>query len=350
MKGMMYMANITQLPSGTWRARVFCGRDDKGKQIFKSFTSDKRWKVEKAAEEYEKSNKSHLKMTVGEAVKDFIDTRENILSPSSIRGYLVMYNNSIDEIKNIEVDSLTERDLQKWVNNNAAKYAAKSVKSQFSLVCTALRRLKLDIDYSIILLPRVTKSKIAIPTEEQMAKILSIVKGTSIELPVTIALTMGLRQSEIAALKWSDYDGKTLSIHAAKVPDKNSRYVEKQTTKSAASTRVLEVNGICKECLDKAERTGEYISELLPSSVLRKFQKLCVANGLPKFTMHAQRHANASLMLAEGVPDKYAMERLGQSSPNMVKDIYQHTFDTKHKEISKAMTDKFNHIVEDFTE
>ena len=340
------MANITQLPSGTWRARVYCGRDENGKQIFKCFTNEKRWKVEKEAEEYEKKNRTHLKMTVGEAVKDYIKTRENILSPSSIRGYLIMLDNSMDEVKDIEVDSLTERDLQKWVNNNSTRYAPKSVKSQFSLVRTALRRLKLDLDYTMILLPKQSRHKINIPTEEQMAKILAMVEGTSVEIPVTIALTLGLRQSEIAALKWSDYDGKTLSIHAAKVPDRNSKYIEKQTTKSAASTRTLEVTGICKERLDRANRTSEYISDMLPSSVLKKFQKLCKANGLPKFTMHAQRHANASLMLAEGVPDKYAMERLGQSSPNMIKDIYQHTFDTKHKEVSRTISDRFQKIVD----
>jgi hypothetical protein len=35
------MANITKLPSGNFRARVFLGRDVNGKQIYKSFTADK---------------------------------------------------------------------------------------------------------------------------------------------------------------------------------------------------------------------------------------------------------------------------------------------------------------------
>ena len=117
-----------------------------------------------------------------------------------------------------------------------------------------------------------------------------MVEGTTVELPVTIAVVPRMRQSEIAALKWSDYDGATLDIHAAVVPDKDNKYVYKDSTKSAASTRKIEVDGIIKERLDRAERTSDFISPMLPSSVLRKFHHLCDKNGLPRFTMHEQRH------------------------------------------------------------
>lgn len=171
-----------------------------------------------------------------------------------------------------------------------------------------------------------------------------MIEGTSVELPVTIAVTLGMRQSEIAALKWSDYDGSYLDIHAAVVPDKNNKYVYKEGTKSTASNRKIEVDGILKERLDRAERKGEFISPMLPSSVLRKFDKLCEKNGLPHFTMHEQRHGNASMMLAKGVPDKYAMKRLGQSSPSMIKDVYQHLYESKEKEVADTVSQAFSNI------
>ena len=61
--------------------------------------------------------------------------------------------------------------------------------------------------------------------------------------------------------------------------------------------------------------------------------------------MHAERHANASEMLVMGVPDKYAMKRLGQSSPNMIKNVYQHLFEDKEKEYSKALSSKFETLM-----
>lgn len=272
---------------------------------------------------------------------EYIQSKENLLSPSSVRGYYIIYNNSIDRIKDISIYTLTEKDLQNWVNDNTKQYKPKSIKSQFGLVTASLRQERIDLDYKSILLLKIEKQ---IPTEEQISIILHMVEGTSIELPVTIAVTLSLRQSEIAALKWSDYDGNNLYIHAAKVPDKTNKYVYKNSTKSEASTRIIEVDGICKLRLDRADRKKEFISPMLTSSVLRKFNRLCDKNGLPRFTMHEQRHGNASIMLAQGVPDKYAMKRLGQSSPNMIKNIYQHLYESKEKEVAKTVSDKFSEI------
>ena len=333
----------TKLPSGNWRCRAY---DSKTKS-YKSFTADTKKEAEYLACQWLNNKAPKMakpKETVGVCVKSYIDSKENILSQSSIRGYLVIYRNSITEIENILVRDLTERDLQIWVNNNAKDYAPKSIHSQFGLVTAALRQSKVDLDFDSILLPRIERKEKLIPNEEQIKTILHMVEGTNIELPVTIAVTLGLRTSEIGALTWKDYNGKTLKIHSARIPDKNNQFIIKNSTKSAASTRELEVNGILKERLDRAERTTELISPMLPTSVLRKFHKLCDRNGLPRFTMHEQRHGNASMMLAKGVPDKYAMKRLGQSSPNMVKDIYQHLYQSKEKEVADTLANAFDDL------
>lgn len=333
----------TKLPSGNWRCRAY---DNKTKKC-KSFTATTKKEAEYLASEWlngKNQKRSLSRETVAQCVRNYIESKENILSPSSIRGYLIILNNSINEIENININDLTERDLQSWVNSNASRYKPKSVKSQYGLVTAALRQAKIMLDFNSVLLPRIPKSEKKIPNEKEIALILEMVEGTSVELPVTIAVTLGLRQSEIAALKWSDYDGQVLDIHAAVVPDKHSKFVYKNTTKSQASTRKIEVDGILKERLDRAEHTGEFISPMLPSSVLRKFNQLCDKNGLPRYTMHEQRHGNASMMLAMGVPDKYAMKRLGQSSPSMVKEIYQHLYEDKEKEVAKTMSATYENL------
>lgn len=332
----------TKLPSGNWRCRAY---DNKTKKC-KSFTAETKREAEYLASQWlnEKTTYTSSKSTVYDTVKSYIESKENLLSPSSIRGYLIILKNSIDEIANISIRTLTERDLQMWINNNAAKYKPKSVKSQFGLVTAALRQAKIQLDYDTILLPRIPKSEKRIPTEKEIGTILSMVEGTTVELPVTMAVVLGMRQSEIAGLKWEDYNGKTLKIHAAVVPNKDNKYIYKNSTKSEASTRKIEVDGILKTRLDRAERRSEFISPMLPSSVLRKFHKLCDQNGLPRFTMHEQRHGNASMMLAKGVPDKYAMKRLGQSSPNMIKNVYQHLYEEKEKEVANTITSAFDDI------
>ncbi len=343
------MATAKKLPSGNYRVRKY----DKRTKKYVSFTAPEKEDAERMANEWAAKNKRRKtpkakiitkQLTVKEAVREYIDSKSNILSPSSIRGYEIIYRNCLDGIGDKYLIDVEEKDLQEWVNRNAGKYAPKSVKSQYGLVTAAFRQQKILLDFKSVLLPRITKSEPLIPTTEQIATILSMVEGTSIELAVTIAVTMGLRQSEIAALKWSDYDGKSLSIHAAIVPDSTNKLVRKETTKSEASTRIVEVDELCKQRLDRAEHKSEYISPLTPRHVLKSFQSLCKRNGLPQFTMHAQRHGNASMMLANGIPDKYAMARLGQSSPNMVKTVYQHLYADKQAEYSKSISNAFSKI------
>ena len=55
---------------------------------------------------------------------------------------------------------------------------------------------------------------------------------------------------------------------------------------------------------------------------------------------------NASIMLALGIPDKYAMERGGWSSPAVLKSVYQHTFSAERKAADDKIDDYFNGILD----
>lgn len=57
------------------------------------------------------------------------------------------------------------------------------------------------------------------------------------------------------------------------------------------------------------------------------------------------RHYYASIMLALGVPDKYAMERMGHSTNSMLKH-YQESVKEKDIEINNAMNDYFSRLDE----
>lgn len=337
------MATAKKLPSGSYRVRAY----DKATGKYKSFTAGTKREAELMAAEWLNGRAKRCnpeKITVKEAVQNYIESKEGVLSPASVRGYYIIYRNAIDQIADMNIGNIRETDLQIWISQNAKKYAPKTVENQYGLVSAALRQNKIDLDFDSILLPKLIQKEVIIPNEQQVCQILHIVENTSIELPVTMAITLGLRQSEIAAVKWSDYDGQRLYIHAAMVPNKNHKMVEKSTTKSAAGTRVIEVGELLKTRLDRAKHKSEYISPLKPYSVLVHFHRLCEKNGLPKFTMHAQRHGNASIMLANHVPDKYAMQRLGQSSPNMIKNVYQHLYGEKIKQFSDEISDVFSDI------
>ena len=339
------MARAKKMPSGNWRCRVY----DKVSKSQKSFTAPTRAEAEYLAQEWltgRAPQKATPSLTVEQAVDSYIASKENVLSPSTVRGYMIIKRNALDLIADMKRKDITEKDIQIWINQNAKRYKPKALKNQLGLVGAALRQNRVTIDTKAIKLPAAEKYEPIIPTEEQIGQILRLVEGTNVELAVTIAVTLGLRRSEIVALKWSDYDGANIYVHAAKIPNKDNREVYKATTKSEAGTRTLEVDAILKQRLDRADHKSEYICPMTANAILKRFQQLCEREGLPKFTLHGQRHGNASLMLANGVPDKYAMERLGQSSTSMIKRVYQHLYSDKKREVSQVMSNTFSAILD----
>ncbi len=335
-----------KLPSGSWRCRAYVGIID-GKKVYRSFTADTKKEAEYLAHEWltgRKIDKPEA-LTLTAAIDRYIESKSNTLSPSTIRGYRIAQRNAFSDIADADIYSLSDFDLQRWANGNAAKYSPKSIRNQFGLISAVLAQNHVDIDTKRILLKPKEKTEIEVPTPEIMSRIIALIRGKKAEIPVLIALMCGLRQSEIAALFWSDYDGLSLYVHAAVVPDEHGKLVRKEHAKSYAGNRRVDVPGYLRELLNTAPRDREHISPYRsPSGVLKALQAVCSSAGLPAYKMHALRHAYASLMLLEGIADKYAMERLGQSTPNLIKNVYQHTFRSHQDAITAKLDRKFDEL------
>lgn len=63
-----------------------------------------------------------------------------------------------------------------------------------------------------------------------------------------------------------------------------------------------------------------------PQNVYHRFQRITVAAGLGKWTVHQMRHTCASLLIQAGVPVKEISDMLGHESVNITLDIYGHLF------------------------
>jgi len=60
------------------------------------------------------------------------------------------------------------------------------------------------------------------------------------------------------------------------------------------------------------------------------------------YNFHSLRHYFASIMLQSGIPNKYAKERMGHSTENMLINVYQHTFKSKQEEFDIKLDDFFS--------
>ena len=154
-------------------------------------------------------------------------SKDKTLSVSTIRGYEIIKKNAIEEIKDIKLCDIDEVILQKWANKNAEAYSAKSIRNQYGLITASLKQNKINLDFKSVLLKPKQKKEMLIPTLTEMKKIIEVTKNTKIETAILLALLLGLRRSEICALKWSDYDGEKIHITQRLLPIKITRLLLK---------------------------------------------------------------------------------------------------------------------------
>lgn len=325
-----------ELPSGSWRCQVMV----KGKRYDvveddPAIAHAKALALKEGLIEEEKPGSS---MTVGEAIDRYIESKDAVLSPSTVAGYKRIRENALQELMSINLSDLTQERVQKAVNTMAKVKTPKSVRNAHGLLSAALREYLPEMTLRTTL-PQKQKTNIGVPSGKEIEKIIRTVKGTEMELPVLLAIWMGLRVSEILGLTWDSVNGDMLHVKSA-IVDGEHGPVEKGT-KTYSGDRKIRIPAHIKKLIGDHEKTGAHIVSLSRRAIGGRFDTICKQAGIPHYRFHDLRHANASIMLALGVPDKYAMERMGHATNNMLKTVYQHTLNEKQIEVADAVDNYF---------
>lgn len=272
-------------------------------------------------------------LTVEKAIEKYIETKSAILSPSTVRGYKGIKESRIDPIRTTRLSDLTQEKVQRWVNSLSKSHSPKTVANAHGLLSAVLREYHPDIVLHTTL-PQKVRPDIQIPTEDELKKIIEAARGTKYELPITLAIWLGLRQSEIVGLTWSCIKGDTLHVRQAVVMGEDGP--TQKGTKSYSGKREIRLPPYIQDLLAEQPRDNAFIVNLSGKAIYSGFSRICEKSGVPHFRFHDLRHANASVMLAVGVPDKYSMKRMGHATNNMLKTTYQHTI--KEKELAFDQT------------
>lgn len=340
------MANAHRLPSGNWRVKVYVGKSPDGKKIEKSFTAPTRREAEFMAAQYlaDSTPARDCDFTVGQAVDAYISSKDAVLSPSTIAGYKRIRRNWLGQLEYVKLKDLNSTHLQKAVNELSRGHSPKTVRNFYGLISTAYGTYLPDRKLSVTL-PQKEHVEMIIPTPEELDILLQAVADTPDELPILLAAFCGLRRSEIAALdltKDIDYTGHRMTINKAIVQDDDGIEVEKGT-KAYASNRTIDAPEFVIDKL-RAARDNGVIHPITLTSFSSRFSKIVRRLDLPHFRFHDLRHYYASVMLRLGVPDKYAMKRMGHSTPNMLKTVYQHIMQDKDEEVTNTINEYFNTV------
>lgn len=334
------MGKAKKLPSGKWRTQVYVGKDRNGKRIMRSFTASTKKESEKLASiylaehnEYESSEKLSI------AMERYIKAREAVISPLTVRGYKTiekMLKDDYGAFCERELSDIGKKELQAVVSDmTERKLSPKTIANRIGFLSAVFSYH--DVRFPHVKLPEKKKPVLRIPSETDVKKIIKLVEGTEMEIPVLLAAFGGLRRGEIIALTMDDVIGNSIRVNKAIVESGDGSLVEKPP-KTYESNRTVEMP---KYIIQKIKKRG-YITKITKPRVLtNRFCRLMAANGMKGIRFHDLRHFCASYLLGLGIDEAFVMKRMGWSNSATMKNIYRHSLPEKemsnNKKISKAM-------------
>lgn len=324
-----------ELPSGRWRCQVMV--NGQRVSVIEDDPETAHAKAVALREGVIKQESKPGQLTVGQAIDRYIDSKDAVLSPSTIRGYRKIRRTALQELMDIKLPVLTQEAVQKSINQMARGNSPKSVRNAHGLLSVALSVYAPDMVLKTTL-PQKKRHEINIPTTEEIGLIADAAKGSKFELPFLLAAWMGLRTSEIRALTWDCVEDGFLHIKQAIVYGDNGPVVK--STKTYSGDRRIKIPDYIMELLQNQKKENDYILKIYHNQLYDTLSIYCKKLGIPHYRFHDLRHYHASVMLALGVPDKYAMERMGHASTNMLKNVYQHTMKNKSESVAEEI-DKF---------
>lgn len=268
------------------------------------------------------------KETLDDIINDYIEKNTPIFSPSTVRGYDI----NRKQIKKHYDGKVKDAQWQDIVNALSEEYAPKTVHNQWGVITAALKAKKIPLPE--VKLPAAVKTERAFLESNEIVTFLNAIKGKRIELTALLALH-SLRESEILALTKESVQDGIIHVRGAVVPNKEHKYVRKDTNKTASSTRDIPVFIPRLTELWDTENDPKFPH---PSEIRRQLRRICGKNALPMISCHNLRHTFCSLAMGKMGWDIKTVQLVGGwSTPKVPQEIYTHLERERYDQDIKKM-------------
>ena len=282
--------------------------------------------------------------TLKQAMNLYIKARESVIEPTTIRTYKQIADNAFKSLHNTRLCDIRPIDVQRAISIESKRVSPKYVKNAYGLFKSVLKQFEVDVNLSSVKLPKVIRKKKELP---DFATIFDIFHGDEIEMPVLLAAWLSLRIGEVAGLQFQDVDAehKLLHIRRTVIMTENGNKL-RDGCKTEKSVRTLQLPDYILDLIKAIphESDTDPILQITPKALRSRFKRRIVKHGYD-VTFHDLRHLNASIMLMLGIPNKYAQERGGWATDNILKTVYQQTFSSERLKVDAIIDNYFNNIV-----
>jgi integrase len=191
--------------------------------------------------------------------------------------------------------------------------------------------------------PKVERATMTTYDLKQTGELIGAMRGTGLFIPTLLAVLLGMRRGEIAALRWRSVDLDAGQVAVVESAEQMNGTVRLKPPKSGRARTVALAQTIIDELrahrIEQAQsllKLGVRLSEdhfvcahadgrmMQPTWITHEWVRLIRGTDLPAYRFHDLRHAHATHLLASGAHPKVASERLGHSKVGITLDLYSH--------------------------
>jgi integrase len=358
---------IRQRPDGRWEARLHLPDGTR-----KSFYGATRQDVARRLAEGRRDRDKGLpivreKQAVATFLADWLEVVRPTVKPRTwIRYRQLVSKHANPALGTIKLMKLTPQQVQGMYANKLAEGLSTTTVNHLHAVLH--RAFDQAVRWGLVVrnvcdlvdAPRMAHHEMQVLTPDQAKIFLAAAQGHRLEALFVLALTTGLREGELLALKWRDLDldldGGTLQVRGSLQRTDEGLVIG--TPKTPQSRRHVGLTTAAITAL-RAHRTRQLEERLqlgpswhdhdlvfanaigrpLEASDLlqRQFYPLLQRAGLPHIRFHDLRHTAATLLLLQGIHPKVVSEMLGHSQVGITLNLYSHVLPNMQRDATAAM-------------
>jgi len=357
--------HIKQRAKGSWSIVLDLGRDASGKR-------KQKWSTVRGTKKEAQAELSRLlnevnsgayvepsRMLVSEYLKRWLkDYAEPNVSPKTAERYAQIIRDNINpalgqyqlsKLKPLHIQSFYTDCLTSGRKDGKGGLAAQTVLHFHRLLRKAfLQAVKWQLlarnPVDAVEPPRPQRKQMNAINESETAQLLEKLKGSTLFVPVLMAVTTGLRRGEILAMRWKDVNLDEGRITVNQSLEQTKIGLRFKSPKTERSRRQVPLPTLTVDLMNEHKRKQNeerlrlgplYQNNDLvfprpdglpmpPDSFSTNFAAFIRRSGLKHIRLHDLRHSHATQLLLQGVHPKIVSERLGHSNIGITLDTYSH--------------------------
>jgi integrase len=334
---------------GVWEIRIFTGSDDRGKptQVSRTVRGTKR-EAQRVMAALESRPAAHAAgRTVADVITAWRETNEYVWSEATRRDYASRAAQiDKDQIARIAVARLGVADVEQWhARMRKRRVGEAAIRCRHVVLRAALSQAVRWEWVPANVASRATlraarKTPREAMTLEDVRAVLAAAReiDRAAELALRIAAVAGARRAEIAALRWTDFDGERLTIDRSvevrrDADNKGAPGLVEAPTKTANRRSVM-LDAVTATMIDEQRAEREVASPFMfslaegppnPDRIGWWWQRSRTLSGIDKrWRLHDLRHWSATIGITSGHDVRTVAGRLGHSNPATTLRVYAH--------------------------